>query len=102
MKLVHFSSTRHHNLCYAIVTPQAKTSWILIKVNGGVHLEHFHSYQTNKKVGADNNSSNNNIEDDSYEDREEEKKTIEFHTDQGFFIAFTPGMILSPTATQQE
>ena len=72
-------------------------------MNGGVlHLEHFHSYQTNKKVGADNNSSNKNIEDDSYEDREEEKKTIEFHTDQGFFVAFTPGMIVSPTATQQE
>ena len=68
-------------------------------VNGGVHLEHFHSYQTNKKVGADNNSSNKNIEDDSYEDREEEKKTIEFHTDQGFFIVFTPGMIVSRTAT---
>jgi hypothetical protein len=36
------------------------------------------------------------------EDGEEEKKTIEFHTDQGFFIAFTPGMIVSPTATKQE
>jgi hypothetical protein len=70
-------------------------------VNGGVHLEHFHSYQKNKKVGVDNNNdSNNNIEDDSYyeEGDEEKKKTIDFHTDQGFFIAFTPGMIVSPIA----
>ena len=70
-------------------------------VNGGVHLEHFHSYQKKKKkVGVDNtNNSNNNIEDDSYyeEGDEEKKKTIDFHTDQGFFIAFTPGMIVSPT-----
>jgi hypothetical protein len=70
-------------------------------VNGGVHLEHFHSYQKNKKVGVDNNNdSNNNIKDDSYyEDGDEEKKkTIDFHTDQGFFIAFTPGLIVYPTA----
>ena len=74
-------------------------------VNGGVHLEHFHSYQKNTKVvgGAEynNDSSNNNIiEEDGYEDGDEEKeKTIEVHTDQGFFIAFTPGMIVSTTTT---
>jgi len=70
-------------------------------VNGGVHLEHFHSYQKDTKmVGAEyNNNSNNIIEEDGDEDGDEEKKkkTIEFHTDQGFFIAFTPGMIVSPT-----
>jgi hypothetical protein len=69
-------------------------------VNGGVHLEHFHSYQKNTKmVGAEYNSNSNNIiEEDGDEDGDEEKKkTIEFHTDQGFFIVFTPGMIVSPT-----
>jgi hypothetical protein len=59
-------------------------------VDGGVHLEHFHSYQT-KKVVEDNNN---------IEDSEGEGKTIEFHTDQGFFIAFTPGMIVSPTTQE--
>ena len=72
-------------------------------VNGGVHLEHFHSYQKNTKVvgGAEYDSNgNDDIEDDGYEDGDEEKeKTIEFHTDQGFFIVFTPGMIVSRTAT---
>jgi hypothetical protein len=28
-------------------------------------------------------------------------KTIEFHTDQGFFIAFTPGLIVSPSTEQE-
>ena len=71
-------------------------------VNGGVHLEHFHSYQKNTKVGGAEYDSNGNddIEEDGYEDGDEEKeKTIEFHTDQGFFIAFTPGMIVSTTTT---
>eukprot|EP00585_Thalassiosira_rotula_P012196 CAMPEP_0196141868 /NCGR_PEP_ID=MMETSP0910-20130528/10682_1 /TAXON_ID=49265 /ORGANISM="Thalassiosira rotula, Strain GSO102" /LENGTH=734 /DNA_ID=CAMNT_0041403097 /DNA_START=133 /DNA_END=2337 /DNA_ORIENTATION=+ len=43
-------------------------------VDGGEHLEHFHSYQ---KAGAAG------------------EETIEFHTDQGLFIAFTPGLIVS-------
>jgi len=45
-------------------------------VYGGEHLEHFHSYQ--KVAGAAS-----------------EETTIEFHTDQGLFIAFTPGLIVS-------
>ncbi|KAL9180129.1 hypothetical protein ACHAXT_008099 [Thalassiosira profunda] len=45
-------------------------------VAGGEHLEHFHSYQ---KVGGETS----------------EETTIEFHTDQGLFIAFTPGLIVS-------
>ncbi|KAL3811996.1 hypothetical protein ACHAXA_009614 [Cyclostephanos tholiformis] len=48
-------------------------------VSGGVHLEHFHSYQgENRAMGVDDG------------------ETIQFHTDQGFFIAFTPGLIISP------
>lgn len=45
-------------------------------VEGGQHLEHFHSYQ---KIGGDGGG----------------ESTIEFHTDQGFFIAFSPGLIVS-------
>ena len=45
-------------------------------VEGGDYLEHFHSYQ--KIKGED----------------EDETTTIEFHTDQGFFIVFTPGLIV--------
>mmetsp|Transcript_29792 Transcript_29792/g.63199 ORF Transcript_29792/g.63199 Transcript_29792/m.63199 type:complete len:708 (-) Transcript_29792:104-2227(-) len=43
-------------------------------VEGGEHLEHFHSYQ---KGGRG------------------QEATIDFHTDQGFFIAFTPGLIVT-------
>ena len=43
-------------------------------VENGDHLEHFHSYETS--VAA------------------EEEKTIEWHTDQGLFIAFTPGLMI--------
>jgi hypothetical protein len=46
-------------------------------VAGGEHLEHFHSYQKDDSQG--------NVE----------ATTIELHTDQGFFIAFTPGLIAS-------
>eukprot|EP00573_Skeletonema_grethae_P002749 CAMPEP_0201686574 /NCGR_PEP_ID=MMETSP0578-20130828/961_1 /ASSEMBLY_ACC=CAM_ASM_000663 /TAXON_ID=267565 /ORGANISM="Skeletonema grethea, Strain CCMP 1804" /LENGTH=503 /DNA_ID=CAMNT_0048170643 /DNA_START=33 /DNA_END=1544 /DNA_ORIENTATION=- len=46
-------------------------------VAGGEHLEHFHSYQKDSFSG------------------DAEATTIELHTDQGFFIAFTPGLIAS-------
>jgi len=57
-------------------------------VNGGEHLEHFHSYQKAGQAGkvvagADDVS------------------TIEFHTDQGFFIAFTPGLIVSSQPSEE-
>jgi len=56
-------------------------------VEGGTQLEHFHSYQKqeegNKKNGGD-----------------DETATIDFHTDQGFFIAFTPGLIISSDTSQ--
>lgn len=44
-------------------------------VSGGTHLEHFHSYS--KPVASG-----------------EEGETIELHTDQGLFIAFTPGLVV--------
>ena len=53
-------------------------------VAGGEHLEHFHSYQKNE--GA--------VDGD-------DEATIEFHTDQGFFIAFTPGLIVSSDPSEE-
>ena len=50
-------------------------------VAGGVHLEHFHSYQGGTR---------------DMEDAANKGETIHLHTDQGFFIAFTPGLIVSP------
>lgn len=47
---------------------------------GGEHLEHFHSYQ---KGGRG------------------KEATIDFHTDQGFFIAFTPGLIVTSSEEPQ-
>mmetsp|Transcript_48457 Transcript_48457/g.73207 ORF Transcript_48457/g.73207 Transcript_48457/m.73207 type:complete len:659 (-) Transcript_48457:105-2081(-) len=44
-------------------------------VENGEHLEHFHSYQRPA-------------------DSAQDEKTIEFHTDQGLFIAFTPGLMV--------
>lgn len=49
-------------------------------VKEGDHLEHFHSSQ--KPLS-------------SIESNEKEINTIEMHTDQGFFIAFTPAMIIA-------
>ena len=54
-------------------------------VAGGEHLEHFHSYQKGRKVDENEEDSKGN----------ENETTIEFHTDQGFFIAFTPGLLVS-------
>lgn len=48
-------------------------------VMGGQQLEHFHSYQKSEDE--------KNGDDDA-------ATTIELHTDQGLFIAFTPGMLL--------
>jgi hypothetical protein len=55
-------------------------------VAGGVHLEHFHSYQ--KEGGRATMG--------AVADGILDGETIKFHTDQGFFIAFTPGLIVSP------
>ena len=57
-------------------------------VSSGDHLEHFHSYQ----------------KDYSSVVNDETTSTIGLHTDQGFFIAFTPGLITSlhdPTKKQK-
>lgn len=55
-------------------------------VEGGEHLEHFHSYQ---KVEGPRDEAGN------------DEPTIEFHTDQGFFIAFTPGLIVSSDPSEK-
>ena len=54
-------------------------------VEGGTQLEHFHSYQ---KEGS------------NIKKNVDETTTIDFHTDQGFFIAFTPGLIISSDTSQ--
>lgn len=54
-------------------------------VRGGEHLEHFHSYQ---KFNNDKNPI-------SAMSALRQRKTIDLHTDQGFFIAFTPGLVIS-------
>ena len=50
-------------------------------VSSGEHLEHFHSYQKIHKSPSLL--------------RSEKDETIELHTDQGFFIAFAPGLMVS-------
>jgi hypothetical protein len=52
-------------------------------VANGEQLEHFHSYQKTERIGED------------YGDDEIGMTTIDVHADQGFFIAFTPGMMMS-------
>jgi len=59
-------------------------------VREGHHLEHFHSYQKRRQEMNLNISSM--VSEYEYDP---ELATIELHTDQGFFIAFTPGMLLS-------
>ena len=54
-------------------------------VEGGTQLEHFHSYQ---KEGS------------NIKKNVDETTTIDFHSDQGFFIAFTPGLIISSDTSQ--
>lgn len=49
-------------------------------VASGEHLEHFHSYQKAKVDGKGAHS---------------QKETIELHADQGFFISFSPGLVVS-------
>mmetsp|Transcript_6265 Transcript_6265/g.9717 ORF Transcript_6265/g.9717 Transcript_6265/m.9717 type:complete len:724 (+) Transcript_6265:114-2285(+) len=53
-------------------------------VMGSEHLEHFHSYQKGDDVKEGNDS----------------MATIELHTDQGLFIAFTPGMFADHSTDQ--
>ena len=53
-------------------------------VMGSEHLEHFHSYQKGDDAKEGNDST----------------ATIELHTDQGLFIAFTPGMLVDHSTDQ--
>jgi len=52
-------------------------------VVNGEQLEHFHSYKKIERIGEE------------YEDDDMSMRTIDIHSDQGFFIAFTPGMMTS-------
>ena len=56
-------------------------------VEGGTQLEHFHSYQKQEEGNKKNGG-------------EDETTTIDFHTDQGFFIAFTPGLKIYSDTSQ--
>ena len=52
-------------------------------VEYGDHLEHFHSYER-----------------DDQSPKEVDEKTLDFHVDQGMFIAFTPAMIVDTAAKE--
>jgi len=54
-------------------------------VANGEQLEHFHSYQKTERIGEE------------YEE-DDTMTTIDLHSDQGFFIAFTPGMMISSSS----
>lgn len=66
--------TNEGPLLHSKYDDEAFASFADIVVKGS-HLEHFHSYQTSQTL----------------EDQEHDKTTIEVHTDQGLFLAFTPG-----------
>lgn len=55
-------------------------------VTEGHHLEHFHSYQKLRNESKHSTSSGL---------RNDRGDTIEMHVDQGFFIAFTPGLMVT-------
>jgi len=52
-------------------------------VENGEHLEHFHSYEKKTKT----------------HEELQDHETIDIHTDQGLFIAFTPGLLIGETFT---
>lgn len=54
-------------------------------VENGEHLEHFHSYQGTSKAAAL---------------RKADDSTIEWHTDQGMFLVFTPGVMVEQSGDQ--
>jgi hypothetical protein len=58
----------------------------------GEHLEHFHSYQ--KKTTSQQLQQGSDVAGSVEEASSTTTTTIELHTDQGFFIAFTPGLLL--------
>lgn len=63
-------------------------------VTNGEVLEHFHSYQ--KIGGGGVGEEYNDV------DIEDHQQTIDLHADQGFFIAFTPGMMVRKNAAGGE
>jgi hypothetical protein len=59
-------------------------------VVNGEQLEHFHSYKKIERIGEE------------YEDDDMSMRTIDIHSDQGFFIAFTPGMMTSSNSIDND
>jgi hypothetical protein len=57
-------------------------------IKEGEHLEHFHCYYGNDNVGSDAIPSINDNDDDINNGRE---PTIDWHTDQGMMLFFSPG-----------
>ena len=76
----------------------ARYNTIADLVRHGDTLEHFHSYQKVKKTAAAIGEEYNDDDDDEEEEEAVRMETIELHADQGFFIAFTPGMMVEETA----
>lgn len=76
----------------------ARYNTIADLVRHGDTLEHFHSYQKVKKTAAAIGEEYNDDDDDEEEEEAVRMETIELHADQGFFIAFTPGMLVEETA----
>jgi len=70
-------------------------------VSNGEILEHFHSYQKIDDDYQEDNNEQEPIGGEEYDDDKDEKKmkTIDLHADQGFFIAFTPGMMIGSTGS---
>lgn len=67
-------------------------------VENGEIWEHFHLYQkiaTKSRVGEEYNDDDNEEE----ENKKTMMTTIDLHTDQGFFIAFTLGMTMKTSSS---
>ena len=64
-------------------------------VAAGDHLEHFHSYQKiDQEEDSKNDSSSSSLRTSAGASSMNEE-TIDLHTDQGFFIAFAPGLMVT-------
>jgi hypothetical protein len=78
-----------------LVTEDGAYSFNSIKdvVSSGEHLEHFHSYQKFHGQSASMMKASKSLR---------SSETIELHTDQGFFIAFVPGLMVSHSLTSNK
>jgi len=72
---------------------------VLDLVRNGEQLEHFHSYVKKTKEEKAKTAGGEEYRDDDHPTRME---TIDVHADQGFFIAFTPGMMVSSSSSSSK